>query len=199
MGKIRTGTLPQCFANRRLIPSLTLRLRPATERFFTPPSDLIHSPATEVQINGLKSTAAFAASRCHTRSWREKLKPENSGPGAQSSAERPNQPDNSDLAASTAVEAGFADGSDDEVEARERLAIEPRAIGHQHLSHRQRKSEPPGATALRHLIGQGLRWRQRSHLRSPRPRHQQLPAAAGPPVAPRLSRDRRVFAHHPAG
>jgi exopolyphosphatase/guanosine-5'-triphosphate,3'-diphosphate pyrophosphatase len=43
------------------------------------------------------------------------LKPENSGPDAPSGAERPVQPDNADLAASTAVEAAFTNGGDHEV------------------------------------------------------------------------------------
>src|ERR1700709_1712955 len=65
---------------------------------FTATRDLIHSPSTEVQINGLKGKAAPAAWRGHTRSWRKTLKPESSGPGAPDGAERPPKPDKTEFA-----------------------------------------------------------------------------------------------------
>jgi exopolyphosphatase/guanosine-5'-triphosphate,3'-diphosphate pyrophosphatase len=78
---------------------------------FTSTCDLIHSPSTEVQNNGLKSAVALAASSRHSRSWRKNLKFQSSGPDAPQGAERSVRPDNANQSSRPSMAAGRPSGS----------------------------------------------------------------------------------------
>ena len=94
------------------------------QRCFTPVSDLLHSPATEVQINGLKSTAALRQAAVIPGPGEKKLKPEHSGPDApgDGDVERPVHPHNSSHEAAAPAQGRALSGGHREVNPQSNLA-----------------------------------------------------------------------------